>query len=149
MVNHAFGSHTYRSHTRTQHPDPEMRDNIAQIQAFWQHQYLLSEEGLHRPPVPGARMVKRRRLGAKQSAIFEIPHATTTRQQLVSALGYPIMGIAKAFGVFIQDSVTINQFTDTGGLARMIDRLELPDRMAAVLNNRLLQHVLICCSDGK
>ncbi|KAJ8654243.1 hypothetical protein O0I10_010065 [Lichtheimia ornata] len=109
------------------HPDPEMRDNIAQIQAFWQHQYLLSEEGLHRPPVPGARMVKRRRLGAKQSAIFEIPHATTTRQQL--------------------DSVTINQFTDTGGLARMIDRLELPDRMAAVLNNRLLQHVLICCSD--
>lgn len=74
----------YRSHTRTQHPDPEMKDNIAQIQAFWQHHFVLNEEGLHRPPVPGARMVKRRRLGAKH--IFEIPHATTTRQQLVSVI---------------------------------------------------------------
>lgn len=61
------------------------------------------------------------------------------------------MRMAKAFVVvvYIQDSVTIDQFTDTGELARMIDRLELPDQMAAVLNNRLLQHVLVCCSDGK
>lgn len=137
----------YWSHTHVQHPDPEIKDNIAQIQAFWQHQFVLNEEGLHRPPVPGARMVKRRRLGAKQ--IFEIPHATTTRQQLVSVLLCPSMRIAKAFVVHIQDSVTIDQLADTGELARMIDRLELPDQMAAVLNNRLLQHVLVCCSDGK
>ena len=51
--------------------------------------------------------------------------------------------------MFIQDSVTITQLKDTEELARMIDKLELPDQMAAVLNNRLLQHVLICCGDGK
>ncbi|KAI7885616.1 Mis6-domain-containing protein [Lichtheimia hyalospora FSU 10163] len=109
------------------HPDPELKDQIAQIQAFWQRQVVMSEDGLHRPPVPVPRMIKRRRVEANEKAIFEIPHATTTRQQL--------------------DSVTITQLKDTEELARMIDKLELPDQMAAVLNNRLLQHVLICCGD--
>ncbi|CDS12186.1 hypothetical protein LRAMOSA04381 [Lichtheimia ramosa] len=110
------------------HPDPELRDNIAKIQAFWQHQSFISEEGLHRPPVPGLKKIKRRRLGAGKIDIFEIPNVTYTRREQL-------------------DSVAITQIADVNELARMIDRLELPDQMAAVLNNRLLQHVVICCND--
>lgn len=55
MMHHAFWSSQYSC--VTQHPDPELRDNIAKIQAFWQHQSFISEEGLHRPPVPGLKKV--------------------------------------------------------------------------------------------
>lgn len=42
----------------------------------------------------------------------------------------------------------MTEIADVTHLAENIDKLELPDRLAAILENRMLQHFIVCHPEG-
>ncbi|KAL0074878.1 Mis6-domain-containing protein [Phycomyces blakesleeanus] len=102
------------------HPDPDSRELIQEIWTRWNTIEPGETIGLHKPTLENSLVKRRRRVG--DNGI--IPDIVTTRAK--------------------RDSTTIQEIYDVAEFAENVDRLELPDQLASVLDNRILQHVVIC-----
>ncbi|KAI7865756.1 Mis6-domain-containing protein [Spinellus fusiger] len=111
----------YRSKLIFTHPDPTSREYIQNIWRHWEKIESGETIGLHKPSLknPGT---KRRRKEHFSNKL--IPSIITTK--------------AKRNAATIQEISNITEFAEN------IDRLELPDQLASILDNRILQHILIC-----
>ncbi|ORY92370.1 Mis6-domain-containing protein [Syncephalastrum racemosum] len=108
-----------------QSPFPSMMDTIVQIRALWDNEVENDQMMMmHKPELDTSNTNERRKKRRKQEKTFTIPSTAT------SSTNY--------------GSVNIKDMTTLTTLAENIDKLALPDQMASVLNNRMLQHVLIC-----
>ncbi|KAI7854463.1 Mis6-domain-containing protein [Circinella umbellata] len=106
-------------------PMPELKVKLINIRNLWENKNHLSSMDMtissdYKPPIP--LMSKRRKITGSQH--IEIPPIDTTTLE--------------------QYSSTIGDIRDVNQLAQKLDKLALPDQMASVLDNRLLQHMIAC-----
>ncbi|KAI9320722.1 Mis6-domain-containing protein [Dichotomocladium elegans] len=104
-------------------PNPEMRNTIKKIQSDWETEEIQTE--ITRRPDMEDSTIKKRRVNLNMAA------AIPSSQNIARSL----------------DSTTISDIHTVVQLAESIDRLELPDQIASILGNRLLQHLVICDSN--
>ncbi|KAG0165124.1 hypothetical protein DFQ30_008930 [Apophysomyces sp. BC1015] len=102
------------------HPDPIMKEAIEDIYAVWNDVDATDGVKLHRPTIEGSEQKRRR----KNTTNIDIPDAATINADL--------------------HTTTVLEIADASELAENIDQLKLPDQMASVLENRILQHALVC-----
>ncbi|KAI8146316.1 Mis6-domain-containing protein [Fennellomyces sp. T-0311] len=108
-------------------PLPHIKDMCEQIRNIWNWEDMAEpDEALYRPQLINGRS-KRRRTKDDGTA-FAVPDATTST--------------AVEPGV-----VVIRDVGNVTELAQSLDNLQLPDQMAAVLDNRLLQFMIACDPD--
>ncbi|CAG8706165.1 12887_t:CDS:10 [Dentiscutata erythropus] len=98
-------------------PDIAWYQLINQVQRRWNNDKSLSHMPLTRPMIP--KMVEKRRK-------IEHNDIPTTRTYNVT-----------------QKSITLNEISDIRQLANNIDKVELPNQLASVLDHRMLQHVIV------
>ncbi|KAG2212527.1 hypothetical protein INT45_007821 [Circinella minor] len=106
-------------------PIPELKVKLTNIRKLWENKNHVSSMDMsisndYKPPIP--LMSKRRKITGSQH--IEIPPIDTTTIE--------------------QFSTTIGDIRDVNHLAQKLDKLALPDQMASVLDNRLLQHMIAC-----
>ncbi|KAL1923506.1 uncharacterized protein VTP21DRAFT_8486 [Calcarisporiella thermophila] len=99
-------------------PDINWQQNIIKVQARW-NSSLPTDKTFSRQPIEKRSVTKRRKLDR-----VELPPIRTT--------------------TYSMKSVGIEEISSFKDLVKNIDKLELPNQLAAVLDNRLLQHLVIC-----
>ncbi|KAL1932275.1 hypothetical protein VTP01DRAFT_9331 [Rhizomucor pusillus] len=102
------------------HPDPAAKEYIQQIRLEWDQSAEVPNLDLHKPALDNP-PVKRRKVNDKS---LTVPNTVTSRVDI--------------------GSITIGDIPDAEHLAESIDKLELPDQLATILENRMLQHLLVC-----
>ncbi|KAI9256561.1 Mis6-domain-containing protein [Phascolomyces articulosus] len=120
-------SHPSIKHSRKAvftNPMPGLHETMQGIRKIWHDDEGLKafEFSTYKPELPAIPNKRQRRIVDEKP--IKIPAAQTTNPD--------------------RSSVTIEEIRNVVQLAEKLDRLALPDQMASILDNRLLQHMIVC-----
>ncbi|KAG0348256.1 hypothetical protein BG004_005575 [Podila humilis] len=102
-------------------PDQDMATNISQVQDKWR----ILNASLDGSTEFGGSKDPIERIGSKRQKLWHIPDVLSVYRKGES-----------------DDSMPLSQISSVNALVQHIDNLALPDQLASILSNRLLQHVL-------